>query len=132
MNKTLNELTICDLGSEADPDDLAVFKCAAQILMDEGCAPQDAIDWLWGSGDYWPRVELVRSASSSEITLHLFAEHCVQAGGRVPSARFDLAPDSDDFCSYTGRPVELLAAAINRPYSTYNRSILRSIMVEIG
>jgi len=130
MTKTLNELTICDLGSEAGPDDLAAFKCAAQILMDEGCAPQDAIDWLWGSGDCWPRVVLVLGASSSEITLHLFAEHCVQAGDRVPSATFD--PDSDDFCSYTGRPVELLAAAINRPYSTYNRSILRSIMVEIG
>jgi len=55
---TIDAMTIEHLGSSATEDDLEEFQTAAWAYVCDPCgiSEQDAMDYLWGAGDYTPRL----------------------------------------------------------------------------
>ena len=73
MSKRIMDVTADSLGEGATDDDLAAFKaaCTAYLAdelanpinpddpdLDEAQAEEDAIDAIWGNGNFWQRVQV--------------------------------------------------------------------------
>jgi hypothetical protein len=54
---TLAELTVEHLGDSATEADLIAFEAAVRNYAEaEGATEEEAIDAIWGAGDFWGRV----------------------------------------------------------------------------
>lgn len=83
--RTVRELTVEHLGAAATDADLNEFREAVErILPAFGGNQAAAIDWLWGDGDYMPRLNAAACAYCGALVLD---------GTEVPAADNDTAWD---------------------------------------
>jgi hypothetical protein len=68
---TLHTLTVEHLGPAATDTDLHEFRLTIdRILPAFGYDEESAIDWLWGDGDYQPRINAAACAYCGALVLN--------------------------------------------------------------
>lgn len=92
----LRELTTDHLGQLATEEDLAAFKATVERIRPAFESETEAIDWLYGDGDYMPRMDANICIYCGLLGLH---------GSEVPAVDDDeawarLGAEHESYCEW--------------------------------